>query len=256
MRRYKIKYKGIIFIVQVREVNDLGTITEINEGLRKVSKEDTFSTVDVKRMLGVDDREMRTLCKKGQISLKKDIHTDRTFFLRDDVEMLKKLKSLHLKTAEIEARKNLQDVTKKINSVNENMASSRSLKAQGNMDRPIKMLARPQEVRPQMMEQMPEFSDEMLSMNGDNRELKMLIKNLVVSQENVVKRITKVLDEKLEGMDEVVVELIRCKTENEKMQQQVNKLTKENYALKSRMASYKPVGFGLYIKKQEDSIYL
>jgi hypothetical protein len=138
------------------------------------------------------------------------------------------------------------------------MASSRSLKAQGNMDRPIKMLARPQDVRPQMEQpmQMPEFSDEMLSMSGDNRELKMLIKNLVVSQENVVKRITKVLDEKLEGMDEVVVELIRCKTENEKMQQQVNKLTKENYALKSRMSSYKPVGFGLYIKKQEDSIYL
>lgn len=237
-------------------MDDLGTITEINEGLRKVSKEDTFSTMDVKKMLGVDDREMRVLCKKGQISLKKDVHTDRTFFLRDDVEMLKKLKSLHLKTAEIEARKNLQDVTNKINSVNENMASSRSLKAQGNMDRPIKMLAKTQEVRPQVMEQMPEFNDEMLNMTGDNRELKMLIKNLVVSQENVVKRITKVLDEKLEGMDEVVVELIRCKTENEKMQQQVNKLTKENYALKSRMSSYKPVGFGLYIKKQEDSIYL
>ena len=233
----------------------MGTISEINEGLRKVSKEDTFSTVDVKRMLGVDDREMRALCKKGQISLKKDVHTDRTFFLKDDVEMLKKLKSLHLKTAEIEARKNLHEVTNKINSVNENMASSRSLKAQGNMDRPIKMLARPQEVRPQM-EQMPEFNDEMLSMTGDDRELKMLIKNLVVSQENVVKRLTKVIDEKLEGMDEVVVELIRCKTENEKMQQQVNKLTKENYALKSRMSSYKPVGFGLYIKKQEDSIYL
>lgn len=234
-------------------MNDLGTITEIEEGLRKVSKNDTFSTVDVKRMLGVDDREMRTLCKRGQISLKKDVHTDRTFFLRDDVELLKKLKSLHLKSAEIEARKNLQDVTRKIGFAGESSVATRSLKAQGNMERPIKMLARPQDVAPV---QSQEFSDEMLSGNIDNRELKMLIKNLVVSQENVVKRITKVLDEKLEGMDEIVVELIKCKTENEKMQQQVNKLTKENYALKSRMSSYQPVGFGLYIKKQEDSIYL
>jgi len=242
--------------MKVREVNDLGTITQLDEGLRKVSKEDTFSTVDVKRMLGVDDREMRTLCKRGQISLKKDVHTDRTFFLKDDVELLKKLKDLHLKSAEVEARKNLQDVTRKISlSAANESAANRSLKAQGPVDRPIKMLARPQDVAPQMV-QPQEFSDEMLGANADNRELKMLIKNLVVSQENVVKRITKVLDEKLEGMDEIVVELIRCKTENEKMQQQVNKLTKENYALKSRMASYKPVGFGLYIKKQEDSIYL
>lgn len=231
-------------------MNDLGTITELEEGLRKVSKNDTFSTVDVKRMLGVDDREMRTLCKRGQISLKKDVHTDRTFFLKDDVELLKKLKSLHLKSAEVEARKNLQDVTKKISFGGESSVASRSLKAS---DRPIKMLARPQDVAPV---QAQDFNEEMLSANCDNRELKMLIKNLVVSQENVVKRITKVLDEKLEGMDEIVVELIKCKTENEKMQQQVNKLTKENYALKSRMSSYQPVGFGLYIKKQEDSIYL
>lgn len=237
-------------------MNDLGTITQLDEGLRKVSKDDTFSTVDVKRMLGVDDREMRTLCKRGQISLKKDVHTDRTFFLKDDVELLKKLKDLHLKSAEVEARKNLQDVTRKISAVSDS-AATRSLKAQGTTDRPIKMLARPQDIAPQVqMVQPQEFSDEMLGANADNRELKMLIKNLVVSQENVVKRITKVLDEKLEGMDEIVVELIRCKTENEKMQQQVNKLTKENYALKSRMTSYKPVGFGLYIKKQEDSIYL
>lgn len=235
-------------------MNDLGTITELNEGLRKVSKDDTFSTLDVKRMLGVDDREMRTLCKRGQISLKKDIHTDRTFFLKDDVEMLKKLKNLHVKTAEVEARKNLHEVTQRINSIsNTSSIDTRSLKSQAPIERPIKMLAKPQETQ---MTQSLDFNEEMLSANGDNRELKMLIKNLVISQENVVKRLTKVLDEKLEGMDEVVVELIRCKTENEKMQQQVNKLTKENYALKSRMASYKPVGFGLYIKKQEDSIYL
>ncbi len=238
----------------------MGTITQLDEGLRKVSKDDTFSTVDVKRMLGVDDREMRTLCKRGQISLKKDVHTDRTFFLKDDVELLKKLKDLHLKSAEVEARKNLHDVTRKISAVSDS-ASTRSLKAQGTTQRPIKVLAKTQDIVPQAQVQaMPsqEFSvsDEMLGANADNRELKMLIKNLVVSQENVVKRITKVLDEKLEGMDEIVVELIRCKTENEKMQQQVNKLTKENYALKSRMTSYKPVGFGLYIKKQEDSIYL
>lgn len=229
----------------------MSTGIETGENIRKVSKDDTFSANEVKQMLGVDDKEIKTLCKKGQISLKKDVHTDRTFFLRDDVEMLKKLNNLQAKTAEIEARKNLHKVAKKLNAVNEDIASRRekSLKVgERKQERPIKMLARAKEAA--------STQANVEAAVGVDKEMKMLVKNLVISQENVVKRITKVLDEKLDGMDEIVVELIRCKTENEKLQQQVNKLTKENYSMKSQMSAYKPVGFGLYVKKQEDSIYL
>lgn len=237
----------------------MSTGIETGESIRKVSKGDTFSTDEVKKMLGVDDRGMRTLCKKGQIALKKDVHTDRTFFLKDDVDMLKRLNDLQAKTAEIEARKNLNQVAKKLSSVNENIASrsSRSLKAKGDKvakstARPIKMLARTQDSAPAGKVENIDAD----KVAGSDKEMKMLVKNLVISQENVVKRITKVLDEKLDGMDEIVVELIRCKTENEKLQQQVNRLTKENYSMKAKMATYKPVGFGLYLKKEEDSIYL
>lgn len=216
----------------------------IKENLRKVSKEDTFSTLEVKNMLGLDDKEIRQLCKRGRISLKKDVHTDRTFFLRDDVEMLKHLKSLHIKTSEIESRKSLHNLSNRAN---------RSLEAQSPISpNPIRMISRPNMQVPPM-NALINPTDNIAS---SDVEMKLLLKNLVASQENVVTRLTKVLDEKLEGMDEVVVELIKCKTENEKLQQQINKLTKENYAIKSRMAAYKPVGFGLYIKKQEDEIYL
>ena len=68
--------------------------------------------------------------------------------------------------------------------------------------------------------------------------------------------LTKVLDERLEGMDEVVVELIRCKTENENLKNKVNELNKENYKLKNTLNSYKPFAFGLFVKKQEDDILL
>ncbi len=64
-------------------------------------------------------------------------------------------------------------------------------------------------------------------------------------------RIAKVIDEKLEGMDEVVVELIRCKTDNETLRQKIIDLNKEIYQLKNDINSYKPVGLGFYKKKEK-----
>ena len=48
---------------------------------------------------------------------------------------------------------------------------------------------------------------------------------------------TKLLDEKLEGMDDVVLELVRCKTENENLKNKVNELNKENFKLKNNVNS-------------------
>lgn len=64
-------------------------------------------------------------------------------------------------------------------------------------------------------------------------------------------KIAKIIDEKLEGMDEVVVELIRCKTDNETLRQKIIELNKEIYQLKNDVHSYKPVGFGFYKKKEK-----
>ena len=63
-------------------------------------------------------------------------------------------------------------------------------------------------------------------------------------------KIAKVIDEKLEGMDDVVVELIRCKTDNETLKQKIIDLNKEVYQLKNDLNSYKHVGLGLYKKKE------
>ena len=73
------------------------------------------------------------------------------------------------------------------------------------------------------------------------------IKNMETTLSN---KIAKVIDEKLEGMDEVVVELIRCKTDNETLKQKIIDLNKELYQLKNDLYSYKHVGLGLYKKKE------
>ena len=66
----------------------------------------------------------------------------------------------------------------------------------------------------------------------------------------------KKLDEKLDGMDEVVVELVRCKTENETLRYKINELNKEVYNIKNELSLYKPIGLGFYVKKSVDSSLL
>ena len=50
-------------------------------------------------------------------------------------------------------------------------------------------------------------------------------------ENNITTSMTKLIDEKLEGMDDVVLELVRCKTENENLKNKVNELNKENFML-------------------------
>ncbi|MFA7659041.1 MAG: hypothetical protein WCY19_06385 [Candidatus Gastranaerophilaceae bacterium] len=83
-----------------------------------------------------------------------------------------------------------------------------------------------------------------------------LLSTLEDMEKNITNSMSKIIDEKLDGMDEVVVELIRCKTENETLRQKINELNKENYHLKNTLKGYKSVGLGLYIRKSDDDFSL
>lgn len=78
-----------------------------------------------------------------------------------------------------------------------------------------------------------------------------ILTSLKEMENTISDRISKVIDEKLEGMDEVVVELIRCKTDNETLRQKIIDLNKEIYQLKNDLNCYKPIGLGLYKKKEK-----
>lgn len=85
-----------------------------------------------------------------------------------------------------------------------------------------------------------------------NKVVGSLLSSLESMEKNITDSMSKMIDEKLDGMDEVVVELIRCKTENETLRQKINELNKENYHLKNTVKSYKSVGLGFFIKKAND----
>ena len=80
-----------------------------------------------------------------------------------------------------------------------------------------------------------------------------LLDTLTKMENNITSSMTKLIDEKLEGMDDVVLELVRCKTENENLKNKVNELNKENFKLKNILNSFKPLVGGLYLKKEEEN---
>lgn len=83
-----------------------------------------------------------------------------------------------------------------------------------------------------------------------------LLETLNKMENNITTSMTKLIDEKLEGMDDVVLELVRCKTENENLKNKVNELNKENFKLKNVLNSFKPLLCGFYIKKKEDANFM
>ncbi len=80
-----------------------------------------------------------------------------------------------------------------------------------------------------------------------------LVDTLNDIEKNITQRVSSLLDEKLDGMDDVVMELIRVKTENETMRFRINELNKENYKLKKEINSFKKVPFGFYAKTSDDN---
>lgn len=80
-----------------------------------------------------------------------------------------------------------------------------------------------------------------------------LIDTLSKMENNITSSVTRLIDEKLEGMDDVVLELVRCKTENENLKNKINELNKENFKLKNILNSFKPLFCGFYVKKEEES---
>ena len=85
---------------------------------------------------------------------------------------------------------------------------------------------------------------------SNNAAVRRILTSLENLETKLSESISKVIDEKLEGMDDVVVELIRCKTDNETLKQKIVDLNKEVYQLKNELNSYKPVALGFYKKKE------
>ena len=188
-------------------------------------KHGIVSAGDVRRILNTDNSEIKSLCKQLKVYPKRDKRTGKAFFMRDDVEFLRRMKELHAKTSqyrEIDAR-----------------PTSYASNPQRVTYRPQVV---PQPAQPKVVQQ--DNSSVMLVVN----EFKTLIEKMMQNQDKLLERMQSTLENKLDCLDEVVVELIQVKTENENLRIKLNQMTKENYELKNALESFKPVGFGFFVK--------
>lgn len=178
-----------------------------------------FGISQIKRILNTDISELKDLCKTACLRPKKD-KMGSIYFSKDDVEVLQKLKNLNSKIDSIE--NNTQEAKEEANIV------------------PVEVHA----------ESYP------LEKSENNLQIAALERTLANLENNIVDKITSVLSEKMDGLDEVVVDLIRAKTENETLRQRINELNKENFSLKSENASYKPLILGFYKKEETNNFIL
>ena len=65
---------------------------------------------------------------------------------------------------------------------------------------------------------------------------------------DILKDMGRLIDDKLAGLDEVVVELIRAKSENDALKQKITSLQEERDILDYELGRFKETGFGFYRK--------
>ncbi len=202
-----------------------------------IDKEEKINVEELEQVLQSDIEEVVSLCKKACLKPKTD-SMGNAYFTRKDVSVLKKMKELYTQSKDIqESRPQIQSheaqKTTKINAIKEN--SLREEEDLISTDKKVNFLMK---AKNRIKTQLPTAVS----------SASVLQNKLEVFEKSLMDKMSALLSEKMDGFDEIIVELIRSKTENENLRQQVNSLNKQLFILKGELASYKPVAFGFYAK--------
>jgi len=219
---------------------------EVKQNINEM--EDIISAGQLLRILNSNPREVSTLCQKACLKPKKDGFGN-IYFSKDDIDVLKKVKELYKHTKELQEEKKraVEEAVRKMNTEKEYKSEDESTQYKGAKENNFLQRVRQKAQRQELSLSSYDSSD---TVPGE------ISKTMSALENNIVDRISSVINEKMDGLDEIVVELIRTKTENETLRQKLNELNKENFGLKSENASYKSVGLGFYVKKNTDDFMM
>ncbi len=93
---------------------------------------------------------------------------------------------------------------------------------------------------------------ELVEVPSITSEAVQVISALMHTQNHIVRELTEVFDKRLEKFDDIIMDLIRCKTENERLKNKVDNLIRDNYKYKKEVESFRSVIPGIYVKKEID----
>ena len=233
-----------------------------------------FSVGTVRNILDLDNKGIAKLCAQVSLMPKKDMH-GRTYFTKEDIEILTRIKKQNEAGEENVDVVNTEVAIEK-EAVKTQKKSSKSyatvpMKTQQTIEKDNEVVPLRKQVQKQLQNaRLVQVEQESVApvvqkpMVPQSKSVEKICNSLTVMESNLLDKISELLedkistklDEKLDGMDEVVVELVRCKTENETLRYKINELNKEIYNLKNELSRFKSLGLGLYIKKSGDSSLL
>lgn len=107
---------------------------------------------------------------------------------------------------------------------------------------PAATMRRPQPVA----QRLTHDAQQLRSMGKEN--IAIVVESIANAREGMIKDMSRMLDDKLAGLDEVVVELIRCKSENDALKKKVETLSDEKESLEFELSRFHSTGFGFYRK--------
>ncbi len=201
--------------------------------VQKLQTEQKVNVEELEVLLDSDIEEVVSLCKKACLKPKTD-DMGNAYFTKKDVDILKKFKELYSQAQDIQ---NKEQVSK---SVIEEANNDSNL----NLNKKINFLQKAKS----------RIKNDTTFALSSNHPMFQISEKLNTMEHNLINKMSEILSEKMDGFDEIIVELIRAKTENENLRQQVNTLNKQVFILKKELASYSPLPFGFYAKKNTDDI--
>ena len=148
------------------------------------------------------------------------------YFTKDDVSILKKMKELFNQAQNLQTNSKIEEARPQEEDL---------LQKKVNFLARAKSRIKSQETKP------------LANTNVISNHIQTRLDNF---EKNIIDKMSAILSEKMDGFDEIIVELIRAKTENENLRQQVNSLNKQVYILKNELASFNPVAFGFYTRTE------
>jgi hypothetical protein len=86
---------------------------------------------------------------------------------------------------------------------------------------------------------------------GGNSNLAVVVEAVANARNDILTDVARLMDDKLAGLDEVVVELIRTKAENDTLKAKLTALEADLEDAENDLAQFKPTGFGFYRKSAE-----
>lgn len=189
-----------------------------------------YTLAYVMELLGLDERELMTYVQMLGLSPRKDDKTGRLIFIHRDIEVLKKANEMKRQGEDPDT------IARQLGGKPLNNSATKPPTPETESGKPGYMAT----VSPN--------SQALRATAAGKDNITTMVEAVSQVKEGILKDLSRLLDDKLSGLDEVVVELIRCKSENDSLKKKLDDAVRSKETLEHELSRFKPVQFGFYRK--------